>query len=188
MAFFRLPKFYLHQAKWSDWYMGSPSGSGVNFGTPEVKVAVDSNSIRIPLTLVKNGRPVQSIVLKGTGIGLGVGAGLQIPFVNFVDSPKNIPGTKIGDPGIGSRVRYSMFSPDPMEARDFKGVCWVFSVDHTDMGIQASGAAIVFASELSPYSISPTSLNAIGFCAGLGAGTALVNVGADAVVYTLRLE
>ena len=48
-GFFRLPRFDLHQAKWSDWYLGSPSGSGVNLGTPEIKIAVDSNSIRIPI-------------------------------------------------------------------------------------------------------------------------------------------
>ena len=94
MAFFRLPHFNLHHSKWSDWYLGSPSGSGVNFGTPEIKVAVDSNSIRIPLTQIRNGVVTRSITLKGDGIGLGVGVGLQIPFVNVSDSPKELPGTK----------------------------------------------------------------------------------------------
>ena len=188
MAFFRLPRFNLHQAKWSDWYLGSPSGSGVNFGTPEIKIAVDSNSIRIPITEIKNGKATRSITLKGDGIGLGVSVGLQVPFVNVSDSPKEIPGTKVGLPGIGSRIRYSMFSPDPMEPRDFKGVCWVLSVSHTDVGAQASGAAIVFAGEISPYSVLPTSLNASAFCVGLGVASALVNIGADAVVYTLTLE
>ena len=188
MAFFRLPRFNLHHAKWSDWYLGSPSGSGVNFGTPEIKLAVDSNSIRIPLTQIQNGAVTRSIVLKGDGIGLGIGVGLQVPFVNMSDSPKNLPDTKVNVPGVGSCVRYSMFSPDPMEPHDFKGVCWVLSVSHTDVGAQASGAMIVFAGEISPYSVLPTSLNACAFSAGIGMASALISVGADAVVYTLRLE
>ena len=188
MAFLRLPRFNLHHSKWSDWYLGSPSGSGVNFGTPEFKIAVNSNSIRVPLTEVKDGTAQRSVVLKGDGIGLGVSVGLQVPFVNMTDSPKELPGTRTSTPGIGSRIRYSAFSPDPMEPSDFKGVCWVLSVSHTDLGAQASGALVVFASEISPYSILPTSLNASAFCIGLGMASALVNVGADAVVYTLRLE
>ena len=187
MAFFRLPRFNLHHSKWSDWYLGSPSGSGINFGTPEIKIAVDSNSIRIPLSEIKDGKVTRSITLKGDGIGLGVSVGLQVPFVNVTDAPKNILGTKTEIPGIGSRIRYSVFSPDPMEPRDFKGVCWMLSVSHTDLGAQASGAVLVFASEISPYSVLPTSLNASAFCAGLGMASALVNIGADAVVYTLRL-
>ncbi len=187
MAFFRLPRFNFHHAKWSDWYLGSPSGSGINFGTPEIKIAVDSNSIRIPLTEIKEGKVTRSIILKGDGIGVGASVGLQVPFVNVTDSPKELPGTKVSTPGVGSRIRYSMFSPDPMEPRDFKGVCWVLSVSHTDVGVQGSGAMIIFAGEISPYSVLPTSLNASAFSAGIGVASALVNIGADAVVYTLRL-
>ena len=118
---------------------------------------------------------------------MGASVGLQVPFVNVTDSPKELPGTKISTPGLGSRILYSMFSPDPMEPRDFKGVCWVLSVSHTDVGVQGSGGMIIFAGEIAPYSVLPTSLNASAFCAGIGVASALVNIGADAVVYTLRL-
>lgn len=187
MAFFRIPTFDIHNARWSDWYMGSPSGEGGQIGTPEVKVGVDSQTIRIPMTEVKNGKTTRSFVLKGSGVGLGVGIGLSIPFFNYSWSPKNIPGTKVSTPGVGSRVRYSMFSPDPMEPRDFKGLCWVFSVNGAALGAQTTDVCIVFAAEASPLSISPTSLNAAAVASGIGLTTSLGGVGADAVVYGLRL-
>ena len=187
MAFFRLPSFHLHQAKWSDWYMGSPSGEGGQIGTPEVRVGVDSQTIRVPLTEIKDGRVNRSIILKGSGVGLGVGAGITIPFFNYSWSPKNVPGTKTNLPGVGSRVRYSAFSPDPMEPRDFKGLCWMLSVNGQSFGMQTTDAAIVFAAEASPLSVSPTSVNAVGFCSGLGFTTSLGGVGADAVVFALHL-
>ena len=114
--------------------------------------------------------------------------GLQIPFVNFTDAPKNLPDSKVETPGAGSRIRYSMFSPDPMQPHDFQGVCWVLSVSHADVGVQGTAAIIVFSAEASPYSILPTSLNAAGTCVGVGLASALVDAGADAVVFTLKLE
>lgn len=187
MAFFRLPEFHFHQSKWSDWYLGSPSGEGGQLGTPEVKLAVDSQTIRIPLTEMKNGRITRSIVLKGSGVGLGVGVGLTVPFFNYSWSPKNIPGSKFGVPGVGSRIRYSIYSPDPMEPHDFKGLCWMFSVNGQALGSQTTDAAIVFAAEPSMLSVSPTSVNAAGVCSGLGLTTSLGGIGADAVVFTLHL-
>ena len=72
---FPAPAFDFHHAKWSDWYLGLPSGSGVNFGTPEVKIAVDSSSFRIPLTAIKEGKVTHSIILEGDGIGVGASVG-----------------------------------------------------------------------------------------------------------------
>ena len=187
MAFFRLPTFNLHHSKWSDWYMGSPSGEGGQFGTPEVRVGVDSQTIRIPMTEVRDGTITRSFILKGSGVGLGVGIGLSLPFFNYSSAPKNVPGTKVSLPGIGSRVRYSMFSPDPMEPYNFKGLCWIASVSGMMLGAQTSNLCVVFAAEASPLSLSPTSLNAAAMAAGAGFTTSLGGVSADAVVFSLHL-
>lgn len=187
MAFIRIPTFNLHRSKWSDWYMGSPSGEGGQLATPEIKVGVDSQTIRIPMTEIKDGKHTRSFILKGSGVGFGVGIGLSVPFFNYSWSPKNVPGMKVEMPGVGSRVRYSMFSPDPMEPHHFKGLCWVFSASGATLGAQTTDACVVFAAEASPLSISPTSLNALGFCTGLGFTTSVGGVGADAVVFTLHL-
>ncbi len=188
MEFFRLPQFHLHGSKWSDWHLGSPSGSGVQIGTPEVRVGVDSQSIRVAISEVKDGRLTRMVTLKGSGVGIGAGIGLTVPFVNFSWSPKEVPGTKFNVPGAGSRIRYSAFSPDPMEPADFQGLCWVLSVDGQSLGTEGAETAIVFAAEPSLLSVSPTSLNALGVCAGMGLTTSLGGIGADVVVFRLQLE
>ena len=187
MAFFRLPEFHLHRSKPSDWFLGSPSSSGLSLG--EV-LSVTSQSIRIPITEIVNGDVKRQIILKGDGIGLSLepsfGTGDFGVVANW--SPKNLPGTKVSTPGLGSRLRYSMFSPDPMQPHDFNGVCWAFALSHTDLGVQASGVLLVFAAEASIYSWIPTSLNASGFAVGLGMESAILSAGGSGVVYTLKLE
>lgn len=187
MAFFRLPEFHLHRSKLSDWHLGSPSGSGISFG--EV-LNVTSQSIRIPLSEVVNGELRRQVVLKGDGLGVAIepSFGTGDLGVVFNWSPKNLPGTRTNTPGVGSRLRYSMFSPDPMEPHHFNGVCWVFALSHTNLGVQASGLLLIFAAEASIYSWLPTSLNASGLAAGIGLESAVVSAGGSGVVYTLKLE
>ena len=127
-------------------------------------------------------------MLKGDGIGVGVGLQIATPFVTLSDSPKNLPGTKTQLPGVGTRVRYSAFAPDPMEPGDFANLCAVFSGDGILDGLQTSYSTFIFCAPASIASVTPLSLWGLGFSIGIGAITALGGLGADAVPFQMELE
>ncbi|MGI4945951.1 MAG: hypothetical protein ACRYHQ_36235, partial [Janthinobacterium lividum] len=118
---------------------------------------------------------------EGRGMGVGVGAGISIPFVNFGVSPASAPG-------VGTPLWQTPFSPAVLEPDDFKGVCWVLSPSHTDVGAQGSVSCLIFCDEISLYSLLPASVNAIGACIGSGFQSAIVNWSFDAMAYTLRVQ
>ena len=123
---------------------------------------------------------VESIALEGKGVGGGIGIGITIPFVN-------LSASTTGMPGVGTQLWQSPFSPRHMTAHDFKGVCWAMSLTHANTGVAASGVVLLFCDEVSLYSSSPMSVNAVGVAVGVGAQSALVSLGGDILAYTLRL-
>ncbi len=159
--------------------MSSTGGESISLGTPEVELAIDAGHIIIPLKQVQDGKIIRSIVLAGDGKGLGAGIGISIPFVNFGVSPTFMPG-------VGTPLWQSPFSPQAMEPNDFKGVCWVLSASHTDVGVQGSASCLLFCAEASIYLLLPTSVNAVGAGVGTAFQSAIVNFDVDAVGYMVR--
>lgn len=110
-----------------------------------------------------------------------MGIGLTVPFVNLSVSTTSMPG-------VGTRLWQSPFSPRHMTPHDFKGVCWAMSGSHADIGVSASAVVLLFCDEVSLYSSSPTSVNAVGAALGVGAQSAIVSLGSDLLAYTLKLS
>ena len=100
----------------------------------------------------------------------------------------NFSVSTVDMPGVGTRLWQSPFSPRHMKLHDFKGVCFAMSGSHADVGAQASAVVLMFCDEVSLYSSSPTSVNAVGAAVGVGVQSALVSIGADIMAYTLHLD
>ena len=96
-----------------------------------------------------------------------------------------------GQQDTASRHRFAVallnVLPRPHATSDFEGLCAVFSGSGVLDGAQTSYSTLIFCAAPSIASISPTSLWGLGVSGGISLATVLGGVGADAVLFQMKL-
>jgi len=115
----------------TDWRITGASGGAVMVGTPELQVEIGAGYIRMPILNTKTG---EKAMLKGSGMGAGLGVSLSIPFVNASGSLDSFPAD-----GIGSIVQGPVALPK-YKISNFEGDIMVFSLNAgKEISFQLSG-------------------------------------------------
>ncbi len=171
------PSFHMPMVS-RDWTIGSTGGGGISVGTPELKVAIDLNYLRLPMNHIAGGKVTKTYHLQGAGAGVGAGVGLSVPFVNA-------SGSLDAFPGAGSKIWLAPNSKIHPDIADFCQFVYVASAQRTNAAMQGSAALVIFTKY---QNLDPISITAAAVCVSTSIASSIVSLGADCVCYKVWLK